>query len=455
MAPTACDLPLDDSRVRALVEGQPFAFDRASIREMNSLVDAIEGAYGIQFVRMEFGVPGLPTPQVAIDAEVRALRDGSVTSTYAPFEGLPELKAEASRFARSFMDVDVPADCCFPTIGAMEGCFAALALAKALGNGRSTVLCLEPGFPVNKLQLRLLGLDRGAIDLHNHRGADLIGAIEQRVQQGDICAILWSSPNNPAWVVLDDEELEGIGGICDRHQLLAIEDLAYFAMDIRQDYTVPGKPPFQPTVLRHCDRGISVISSSKVFSYAGQRIALALVSRALGNLEVDHLVPSLGSANVAHGLLHGVLYPLCACVPQTPQHGLLALLRAANDGDSSVFVAVGEYARRAAAVKPLFLNNGFQLVYDSDRGQPLADGFYFTVSYPGFEGGSDLLYALLHYGISAIPLGTTGSCRTEGLRACVSAIDETAQETLERRLAAFHRDHQGRRGSIRRPVQGS
>jgi hypothetical protein len=93
--------------------------------------------------------------------------------------------------------------------------------------------------------------------------------------------------------------------------------------------------------------------------------------------------------------------------------------------------------------KKLFLENGFRLVYDNDLGEPLADGFYFTIAYPGFDDGADLLLKLLHYGISAITLETTGSCRKEGLRACVSLIKQEHFAELSRRLARFREDHPG------------
>ena len=131
-------------------------------------------------------------------------------------------------------------------------------------------------------------------------------------------------------------------------------------------------------------------------------------------------------------------------LPEGPQHGLLAALRAANDGDATLFEPAREYARRAHAMKRLFLEHGFRLVYDNDLGEPLADGFYFTIAHPAFASGSDLLEELLHYGISAITLETTGSCRTEGLRACVSLTGEERFATLAERLARFSADHRGR-----------
>jgi aspartate/methionine/tyrosine aminotransferase len=435
------NIPIDRETLRRIIDSKHFDVSRASIREMNNLIDTIEHELDLRFIRMEFGIPGLPTHRIAVDAEIEALRDRRVGHVYAPFEGLPALKEEAARFVKLFMNLDVPSKCCIPVVGAMEGCFASLALAGRMRPGANKVICLEPGFPVNKLQLRFLGLERVAIDFYDHRGDELIRAVEDRAKQGDVCAILWSSPNNPSWVTLKDSELQGLGRICDRYDVLAIEDLAYFGMDMREDYYRPGEPPYQPSVLEHTQRGISVVSSSKIFSYAGQRIALAITSPQLFETEAVELSESLGSSNVGHALLHGILYPIAACVPESPQYGLLALLRAANGGDRSVFEPASVYARRAAAMKPLFLDNGFHLVYDNDLGQPLADGFYFTIAYPGFENGYDLVRELLHYGISAITLETTGSCRKEGLRACVSMVGEDRFDVLEDRLRKFRRDH--------------
>jgi aspartate/methionine/tyrosine aminotransferase len=323
----------------------------------------------------------------------------------------------------------------------MQGCFASIALASQLKGEGGTVLCLEPGFPVNKLQLRFLGAKSASVDFYDHRGDQLVGAVRQLAEKGDLCAILWSSPNNPSWIVLKEEELEGLGRVCDEFGLIAIEDLAYFGMDTRQDYYEPGRPPYQPSVMRYTDRAITIISSSKMFSYAGQRIALTVVSPNLMETESPALTERFGTANVGHAFVHGVLYPNTACVPHSPQYGLLALLKAANEGDRSLFEPAREYSRRAAAMKPMFIDNGFRLVYDNDLGEPLADGFYFTVSYPGFDHGADLLFELLHYGISAITLETTGSVRVEGLRACVSMTGADQFGILEERLQRFHADH--------------
>ncbi len=63
----------------------------ASIREIVNLVNHIEKESGIRFIRMEMGVPGLKPPEIAINAEIEALKRG-VASIYPPIEGVASLK---------------------------------------------------------------------------------------------------------------------------------------------------------------------------------------------------------------------------------------------------------------------------------------------------------------------------------------------------------------------------
>jgi hypothetical protein len=139
-------------------------------------------------------------------------------------------------------------------------------------------------------------------------------------------------------------------------------------------------------------------------------------------------------------IIYGALYALSAGASHSAQIALAAVLKAASDGLFNPFIEIRQYGERAMVMKKLFTNNGFRIVYDMDQDVPIADGFYFTISYPGYS-GSQLLDELLHYGISAITLDITGSTRTEGLRACVSLVGPAYFPLLEERLQKFSRDH--------------
>ena len=88
----------------------------------------------------------------------------------------------------------------------------------------------------------------------------------------------------------------------------------------------------------------------------------------------------------------------------------------------------------------MFTRNGFHLVYDMDGDEPIADGFFFTIGYPGMS-GVELQAELIKYGVSSISLDTTGSDQP-GIRACVSNIsDPETFERLDTFLRKFHEDH--------------
>ncbi|MCK4413224.1 MAG: pyridoxal phosphate-dependent aminotransferase [Candidatus Eisenbacteria sp.] len=434
------DVPFDRARIQAVLDATGFDPANLSIRETNRLVWLIEEQLGVRYIRMEFGIPNLPYdpigPQVAREAEEHR----AVSNRYPPFDGIPELKAEAAGFMRSFLDIEVPAECCIPTVGAMQGGFIAQAIAGNRLPGRETILFLNPSFPVSMRQTRFLGLESDSIELADHRGDRLIAAVEEKLASGRIGGMLYSNPNNPAWITLKEEELRGLGELCTRYDVLAIEDLAYLCMDFRQDYSVPGHPPYQPTIASHTDHYFLLVSSSKIFSFAGARIGIAVISPALLEMKAPALQAKFGTENVGHAFVHGGVYCTTSGVPQSSQWGLFGLMRKANAGELDFVATTREYGRRAAALKEIFTRHGFTLVYDNDLGEPLADGFYFTFAYPGFS-GQELLMEMLYYGVSAITLESTGSLRKEGLRACVSFVDASQFDLADQRLAAFQADH--------------
>lgn len=409
----------------------------ASIREIVALVNLVEEESQIKFIRMEMGVPGLPPARVGVEAEIKALQSG-VASVYPMMDGIKPLKYEASRFIKTFMDVDVEPASCIPTSGAMQGTFAALLVAGNVDKQKDTTLFLDPGFPVQKQQMTVMGHKHQAFDVFDYRGEKLRAKLESYLSKGNINALIYSNPNNPSWICFTEEELQIIGELATKYDVIVMEDLAYFGMDFRKNLFSPGKPPYQPTVAKYTDHYILFISGSKIFSYAGQRGAIMAISNALWNREYDNLQIRFGSKPFGFTIVMQVLYALSSGITHSTQHALAAMFKAASDGEFNFIEDVKEYGRKAKVMKDLFVDNGFHIVYEKDGDEPIADGFYFTVGYEGMTGG-ELLKNLLHYGISAITLKNTGS-EKEGLRACVSHVKREQFEDLEKRLKQFNAD---------------
>ncbi len=412
---------------------------KASIREIKKLVDVIEELTESKFVRMEMGIPGLPAVRLGVEGQIEALKKG-VAALYPDIQGVPELKTEIARFVKLFMNVDVNPEGCLPTVGSMQGGFAAFMTLSRLNKEKDTALFIDPGFPVHKQQHKVLDIKYETFDVYNHRGEKLRAKLEEVLAKGNIAYILYSNPNNPSWICFTDEELKIIGDLANKYDVVILEDLAYFAMDFRQDYSKPGIPPYQPTVANYTDNFILFISSSKAFSYAGERIGMMVIGDKLFTRSFPDLKPFYGTELFGNAMIFGTLYPLSSGTSHSAQYGLIAMLKAVNDGKFDFVEEVKEYGEKAKIMKKLFTDNGFNIVYDMDIDKPIADGFYFTYSYPGFS-GVELLEKMLYYGISAIALGITGSERLEGIRACTSLIQRSQMGDLEERLIQFHKDH--------------
>ena len=411
----------------------------ATIRELVRLVNEIEAVVDDKFVRMEMGVPGLMPPEVGTKAEIEALKMG-VASKYPMIDGIPQLKEEISLFVKNFLDIDVNKQGCIPTVGSMQGGFAVFLMTQNISKTQSKTLFIDPGFPVQKQQMDVLSLDYDTFDVYNYRGTLLKEKLESYLKDGEYATILYSNPNNPSWICFTETELKIIGELATKYNVTIIEDLAYFAMDFRKDYSKPGAAPYQPTVAKYTDNWIMLISSSKSFSYAGQRIGMLVISDTLYNKEFESLKKKFGNGSFGYNMIYKILYSLSSGTSHAPQYGLYAMLKAVNNGEYNFVEDIKIYGERAKVMKKLFTENGFNIVYDKDEDEPLADGFYFTVSYPGLT-GEELIEEFIYYGISAISLRITGSERTEGIRACVSQTNSNQFADLESRLKAFNENH--------------
>ncbi len=431
--------PIDRQVMQEIIDGFHLPnFGKATIREVVVMANMAEKKTGKRFIRMEMGVPGLPPSAIGVEAEVEALKKG-VASIYPMLDGHPDLKNEASRFVKAFIDVDVPASCCVPVTGSMQGTYTSFVTCSQCDHRKDTILFIDPGFPVQKQQLRVIGCKYESFDVFHFRGEALRDKLESYLSKGNISAIIYSNPNNPGWFCLKDSELQIIGELATKYDVIVLEDLAYFAMDFRRSLGTPFEAPFQSSVAKYTDNFILLISGSKAFSYAGQRIGVAAISEKVFRREYDDLKQRYGIGGFGNIFVNRVLYALSSGTSHSAQYALAAMMKAASDGQYRFLDDVKEYGRRAKIVKKLFEDNGFYIVYNKDLDEDIADGFYFTVAYPGMTGG-ELMKELMFYGISTISLETTGSDQ-QGLRVCTSFIKDDQYTDLETRLTQFHSDH--------------
>lgn len=436
MKQTPIDPKLIDSLVGELGIND---FAKATIREVKLVAARAEKQSGVEFIKMEMGIPGLPAAKVGVEAQMKALGNG-IANLYPDIQGLPELKNEASRFVKAFIGIDIAPEGCVPVCGSMQGTFASFLTCSQADSKKDTVLFIDPGFPVQKMQLQVMGVKYETFDVYSYRGERLGEKLESYLKQGNICAIVYSNPNNPSWICLNEEELKTIGQLATQYDAIVMEDLAYFAMDFRRDLSKPFLPPYQPTVGRYTDNYILLISGSKAFSYAGERIGVTCISDKLFHRHFDELAARYGGLTFGPVFSTRMLYALSSGTSHSAQYAMAAMLRAASNGEFDFRSEVSVYGKRAHQLKEIFLRHGFHIVYDKDLDEPVADGFYFTIGYKNMSSGQ-LAYELMSYGVSAICLVTTGSDQ-EGLRVCTSFIEDHQYAQLEERMSIWEENHQ-------------
>lgn len=430
MRPTPINKELIDNTIR---EHGIQDFAKATIREVKGVAAHAEKESGVEFIKMEMGIPGLPAAQVGVDAQIKSLQDG-IAHSYPDIQGLPALKEAASEFVKAFISVDINPEGCVPVCGSMQGTFASFLTCSQADKKKDTVLFIDPGFPVQKMQLQVQGTKYETFDVYNFRGEKLGPKLESYLVNGNICAIVYSNPNNPSWICMTDDELRTIGSLATKYDCIIMEDLAYFAMDFRRDIR-PFQKPYQPSVANYTDNYILLISGSKAFSYAGERIGVTCISDKLFHRHYHDLAERYEGLPFGPVFSTRMLYALSSGTSHSAQYAMAAMLKAAAEGKFDFRSEIKIYGDRAHKLKEIFTRHNFYIVYDKDLDQPIADGFYFTIGYPGMTSG-ELAHELMYYGVSAICLVTTGS-EQEGLRVCTSFIRDEQYAALEERMAIF------------------
>lgn len=430
MRPTPINKELIDNTIR---EHGIQDFAKATIREVKGVAAHAEKESGVEFIKMEMGIPGLPAAQVGVDAQIKSLQDG-IAHSYPDIQGLPALKEAASEFVKAFIGVDINPEGCVPVCGSMQGTFASFLTCSQADKKKDTVLFIDPGFPVQKMQLQVQDTKYETFDVYNFRGEKLGPKLESYLTNGNICAIVYSNPNNPSWICMTDDELRTIGSLATKYDCIIMEDLAYFAMDFRRDIR-PFQKPYQPSVANYTDNYILLISGSKAFSYAGERIGVTCISDKLFHRHYHDLAERYEGLPFGPVFSTRMLYALSSGTSHSAQYAMAAMLKAAAEGKFDFRSEIKIYGDRAHKLKEIFTRHNFYIVYGKDLDQPIADGFYFTIGYPGMTSG-ELAHELMYYGVSAICLVTTGS-EQEGLRVCTSFIRDEQYAALEERMAIF------------------
>lgn len=434
---------MDFSKLEKAVES--YDLSRLLIRDIGIIATAVTKKTGIEYIRMDMGVPGLNTPQIGINAQIAALkREGG--SQYTPFDGISELKEAGAEFVQKFTGVDIEDKQIIPIVGAMHGGRVAQNIAGRMHNGRNAILFIAPGFSVNMQQARELGLPLSYVD-SNRSSVELLQEIEDEFKTDQYAAVMWSSPCNPTWQMKTPWELEKLAGLLEKYAVVGIEDLAYFGFDSRHPEFLDSQSEVRiPSILQYTGMALSLFSASKIYSYARERAGFAVIGHELTTIGTEGLKTNFGAKTFTGAFVRSGLYSSVASAPGSSQNGFAAMLCATIDGELDLMEHLKPYAQRAGAMKKLFTEHSFNIPYVDDGYGIIGDGFYFTAAHSGYDSGSKLLGAMMKCGLTAVPLKGFGGEHHEGVRICTSLVPMEEMEALAERLKHFESNYGKKQG---------
>src|SRR5262245_12419171 len=238
--------------------------------EVSARARALE-AEGRDIVHLQIGEPDFDTPANIREAAKRALDAGA--THYAPYPGIPELRAAIADDATARKGFDVTPDRVFVTVG---GKGVMLYAILGLVDPGDEVLVPDPGYPIYESLTRFVGGTPVPVPIrmeHDFRIDldELASLITPRTRM-----LVINSPANPTGGVLTRGDLEAIAELAQRHDLVVLDDEIYgrILYDGEEHVSIASLPGM-------AERTIVLDGFSKTFAMTGWRLGYAIVPPSL------------------------------------------------------------------------------------------------------------------------------------------------------------------------------
>ncbi|HXG40769.1 MAG TPA: pyridoxal phosphate-dependent aminotransferase [Candidatus Limnocylindrales bacterium] len=263
---------------------------------------ALEAA-GRDIVHLEIGEPDFDTPAHVREAAKRALDAGA--THYAPFPGIPELRAAIAEDATARKGFPVSPDRVFVTVGG-KGVMVYATLA--LVDPGDEVIVPDPGYPIYESLARFVGATPVPLPIRMERGFrldvdELAALVTPRTK-----LLVVNSPANPTGGVLTREDVERIAELVLAHpRLLVLADEIYSRILYEGEHVSLASLPGM------AERTIVLDGFSKTYAMTGWRLGYAIVPADLAG---------------AYGTL---IINTISCAPTFVQVGAVEALRGPQD----------------------------------------------------------------------------------------------------------------------------
>ena len=230
---------------------------------MDVLEEAIElEKQGRDIVHLEVGEPDFPTPDVVVDAGIRALREGRTRYTHSL--GHPELREAIASFYKKTYRVDVSSSRVIVTVGSSGAML--LAFASLLDPG-TEVLMSDPHYACYPNFVGSFGALPVQIRIHEEDGF-LLDAEAVRKQVGpQTRALVLNSPANPTGSVIPSDRMAELCRAVEGRAMVVSDEVYHGLVYEGQAHTA----------LEFSSDVVVINGFSKLFSMTGWRLGYAIV----------------------------------------------------------------------------------------------------------------------------------------------------------------------------------
>ncbi len=347
-------------------------------------------------INLSQGFPDFDGPEEVRAKAAEAIMRGP--NQYALSYGIPAFRNAVSKKMKRFYGVELDPDTEITvTAGSTEGlCSTLLGIVEP----DDEVIILEPFYETYS---PIVALARARIRYISLKAPDFSLPMEElaRTFNPKTKAILINNPQNPCGKVFTREELEFIGGLCEKYDAFAIGDEVYEHMvyDGREHVTLLSIPTLR-------DRCFVVSSTAKTFSMTGWKIGYVMAAPELTRaVRMSHqFIVFCGQSALQEAMAFAIDYP------DSYYEGLLA-----------------DYTRRRAILLDTLKEIGFTAYVPEGT-------YYILVNIAALGFGDDVEFCRMlteKAGVAAIPCSVFWENRRAGrdlVRFCFCKKEETLNE---------------------------
>lgn len=227
----------------------------------NILADVCEQAATMDdVIDLSVGDPNFATPLPIVEAALQGAKQGHTHYTAAM--GMPELRSAVSEDYNQRYDLTYTPQQAMITVGAEHALFIAL---KAVINPGDEIIVPEPCFSPYIEQVEMCGGKPVVVSTKPEDGfAILASAVAEKITP-KTKGIIINSPNNPTGMVMTAKQLQDLGELAIKHDLLIFSDEVYY------DFVLPGQE-FVPMAKFAPENTVTINGFSKSFAMTGWRI---------------------------------------------------------------------------------------------------------------------------------------------------------------------------------------